>query len=54
MTDNGRTLVKLRDYQRDYIHLVADEVYNEDLNEFVPKIAISAVCKADNPLSVSL
>lgn len=37
MTDNGRTLVKLRDYQRDYIHLVADEVYNEDLNEFVPK-----------------
>lgn len=37
MTDNGRALVKLRDYQRDYIHLVADEVYNEELNEFVPK-----------------
>lgn len=37
MTDNGRTLVKLRDYQRDYIHLVADEVYNEEIGEFVAK-----------------
>lgn len=36
LNDKGRTLVKLRDYQKEYLHLVGDEVYDEDLGEFLP------------------
>lgn len=34
--DNGVTLVQLRDYQKEFIHLAADEFYDPDLGEFVP------------------
>ena len=37
LTDNGRRLVKLRDYQEEYLHLVGDETYHEELKEFVAK-----------------
>ena len=36
-TDHGRTLVKLRDYQKRFIHLLGDEVWSYDVGEFVPK-----------------
>ena len=34
--DKGRTLVDLRKYQRDIIHMVCDSHYDEDLDEMVP------------------
>lgn len=35
--DNGVTLVKLRDYQEKFIHLLADEYFDEKISEFIPK-----------------
>jgi hypothetical protein len=31
--DKGFTLVKLRDYQEDIIHMLSDEVWDEDLQD---------------------
>ena len=36
MTDNGRRIVKLRDYQKDIIHLVTDQHYDPELDEMIP------------------
>ena len=36
MTDSGRKLVSLRDYQRDLCHLFGDEHWDEELKAFVP------------------
>lgn len=36
MTDNGRRVVKLRDYQKDLIHLVTDQHYDPGLDEMIP------------------
>lgn len=35
LTDYGRKTVKLRDYQRDVIHMMADEHYDEKLDLFI-------------------
>lgn len=37
LTDKGRRTVKLRDYQEDTIHLICDEVYDENIDLFKPK-----------------
>lgn len=34
--DHGITLVKLRDYQVDFIHLLADEYWDSEYEEFIP------------------
>jgi hypothetical protein len=36
MTDKGRQVVKLRDYQEDIIKLVTDQHYDEELDEMLP------------------
>lgn len=36
-TDHGHTLIDIRDYQKDFIHMVSDEIWDDDLGEFVPK-----------------
>jgi len=36
--DHGITLVKLRDYQKDFIKLTADEYWDEDYGEFMPVV----------------
>lgn len=36
LNDKGRTLVKLRDYQEEYLHLVGDEVYDIEIDEVTP------------------
>jgi hypothetical protein len=36
--DHGVTLVKLRDYQKKFIHLITDEIYDTEYKEFMPKI----------------
>ena len=35
--DHGITLVKLRDYQEDFIHLLCDEYWDGDYQEFMPE-----------------
>ena len=37
MTDNGRALVDLRDYQKRVIKAVTDEDWNDEINDLVPK-----------------
>ena len=37
LTDFGRKTIKLRDYQKDVLHLLGDEVYNKELNLFINK-----------------
>ena len=37
LTDNGRMLVKLRDYQKKLITTVTSEYYNKDLDIFIPR-----------------
>lgn len=34
--DKGRTLIDLRNYQRDIIHMVCDSHYDKELDEMVP------------------
>ncbi len=36
-TDYGDTLVTLRDFQKEIIHIATDEEYNEELDLFIPK-----------------
>jgi len=38
MTDKGRTTVDLRDYQRDILNTLGEEIWVEDLKEFAPKV----------------
>lgn len=37
LTDKGRKTVKLRPYQKDVIHMICDEVYDEKLEILKPK-----------------
>lgn len=37
MNDKGRTTVKLRDYQEDIITMLAEEIYDEEIDEMKPK-----------------
>ena len=37
MTDQGRALVNLRDFQKKVIKAVTDEVWSDDVGDFIPK-----------------
>jgi len=38
LTDKGRTVVKLRSYQKKILRALADETYDDKLNDLVPKV----------------
>lgn len=37
LNDKGRTLVNLRDYQKEILDMYSDEVYDEEIDQFIPK-----------------
>ena len=37
LNDKGRTLVNLRDYQKDILKLYSDEVWDEEIGDAIPK-----------------
>jgi len=37
LNDKGRTLVQLRDYQEQYIQMLGEQEYDEDIGESIPK-----------------
>lgn len=46
LTDNGRELVKIRDYQHDMLHLMGDEVYDPELDNMVSKNRKIVICSS--------
>lgn len=46
LTDKGRVLVKIRDYQHDMLKLMSDEVYDEEIDELICKNKNIVICSS--------